>query len=418
MVPGEMAGGQVLAGHSRRVPGATVTRVLPVAEVRAVLATSTAPYDGATDVAVDRTLDAGDGAADSGDASVADGSDAKSDAAMAEMEAMGIAAPRRSRAAAYVSPRVIRCSVARTRVARRVTWCWPQRVRRPMVGSPKQEMQGTGMPAAGHRFAPARALPGYEDLDGLASNGCETKTPALIQMSNLQLWLRADRDMNCATDAARPISRYWKDQSGKGHDAITPVTSTPGGAKPQCVDAATGIHGLPVSASSQRRFHQRRRNAGGDCRIWRGPTTPYSSSNVTPTSSRAKRELLGTSAPGTDCTVTSNVQKAFRFGYRSNTELTVGQLCGGDLVATVAGADVARTSLSRSTSDGSARPPLPAGIASSRGSRRPRRRHVRTPRSPGAPIVAGLREQRGYPIPGDVGEVVVYTAALSDAEPK
>ena len=148
------------------------------------------------------------------------------------------------------------------------------------------------------------------------------------------------------------------------------MTSTPGGAKPQCVDAATGIHGLPVA-----RFVR-----SGDFTKDDGTLAvdlSYAGADYTVFVVERRTDviageswLLGTSAPGTDCTVTSNVQKAFRFGYRSNTELTVGQLCGGDLVATVAGADVTNKPVAVDVG-GLAQTAVTGGHRVNRGSRRP-----------------------------------------------
>ena len=297
--------------------------------------------DGAADVAVDRTLDAGDGAADSGDASVADGSDAKSDAGDGGDGSDGSCGPTQkscggvcvSKSDPLFGCTDTGCSSCHMVLAATCTT--------PDGGVSEAGDAGDGDASSGASVCSGACAPGYEDLDGLASNGCETKTPALIQMSNLQLWLRADRDMNCATDAGAADLAVWKDQSGKGHDATTPVTSTPGGAKPQCVDAATGIHGLPVARFVRSGdFTKDDGTLAVDLSYLAGADYTVFVVERRTDVIAGESWLLGTSAPGTDCTVTSNVQKAFRFGYRSNTELTVGQLCGGDLVATVAGADV------------------------------------------------------------------------------
>jgi hypothetical protein len=265
-------------------------------------------------------------------------------------------------------------------------------------------------------FCAGTCATGYEDLDGQVANGCETKTPKVIQATSLQLWLRSDRDVTCGSDAGAADLTLWKDQSGKGHDATTPAGASVGGAAPQCTTATDGINLLPtIHFTRGGDFTKDDGTLSVDLAFLTGDYTIFAVDRRTDVVS-GDEWLLGSIAPGTDCSVTSNLQKAFRFGYRSNTEFGLGQLCGGDLVATIAGTDVVAKPVS-----------LDVGwfsMAATGGHKVERNNAVLNSDTALVPLLAatGGAIGRGYVkttetrFQGDIAELLVYTSALSDAD--
>ena len=288
----------------------------------------------------------------------------------------------------------------------------------PEAGVPNVLEGGIDAAAAITLACSGTCAAGYEDLDGNPANGCETKTPLLVQPAALQLWLRSDRDMTCTADAGTGDLTLWKDQSGKTHDAKTPTTMTVAATGVQCTAAASGIHGMPVAHFPR----------GGDYTKDDGTlsvdlsflaNSDYTIFVVERRTDLANEEwLLGSVAPVfPTCQTTSDNQKAFRFGYKSNTQLALGHLCGGDLLATVAGADISTKPVSLDI--GTFSKAAAGGHVLESGAVKANDTLV-APLATGA--ILGGTIGRGYDttsdtrFQGDVAEIVVYNAALSEAD--
>jgi hypothetical protein len=69
---------------------------------------------------------------------------------------------------------------------------------------------------ANGQCVPTGCATGYSDVDGVASNGCETLNPKSVKPSNLALWLEGD--VGVFPDVTGVFQ--WNDQSGRGNDAV------------------------------------------------------------------------------------------------------------------------------------------------------------------------------------------------------
>jgi hypothetical protein len=261
-----------------------------------------------------------------------------------------------------------------------------------------------------------RCLPGYEDLDGDRANGCETRGPATVQAAALQLWVRGDVGLEATSFGIR-----WRDQSGRGNDLV-------GDRGQQCYqDADTGewlCNAAPAPSIAESFNGSGRRYAsfgtsfaGHASTSWPIDALYGGSYTVFVVSGRRSgQELRFATGTGGAC-VDDCRNRELSIGYRDGTRYTFDQQFNGlDVPITAypgSGLQVHRAVARFDAASGhSLRVTDGAGVVhtAANTNREPLRRYV----------IADLRVGRGATstdaMNGGVAELLVYTAALSDAE--